>query len=157
MSEVPVQPQLAQHRDECGEQRHQQTRIQEVYGCDDLRRGTIPRWGSGGVFVRDNGPVEAEEDCSEVGFRSFAGIGLEPRLDGDDKGGADCGEQTGLRTWSTLYSDEENAETHENQDGVEIFIVPLHVLVIVRRGLSFVSVVEIELGVIAFDGLEVHP
>jgi hypothetical protein len=67
--------------------------------------------------------IEAEEDCTEVGFGPFVGIWLELRLDVDDEGGADRGEQTGLRTWSTLYSNEGNLETHENQGGVEVLIV----------------------------------
>jgi hypothetical protein len=50
-----------------------------------------------------------EEDCTEVGFRSSAGIWLEARLDVDDEGRADRGEQTGLRVWSTLSSGKRNA------------------------------------------------
>jgi hypothetical protein len=46
----------------------------------------------------------------EVGFRSSAGIWLEARLDVDDEGGADRGDQTGLRVRSTLFSGKRNAE-----------------------------------------------
>ena len=49
------------------------------------------------------------------------------------------------------------AETHENQGGVEILVVLLHVFGIVLRRLSVVHGVEIELGIIALDRLEVHP
>jgi hypothetical protein len=59
--------------------------------------GTIPRWRSRRVFVWNGGSVEAEENRPEVGFRPFGGVWLELRLDVDDEGGADCGEQTGLR------------------------------------------------------------
>ena len=51
----------------------------------------------------------------------------------------------------------EVAETHENQGGVEILVVLLHVFGIVLRRLSVVHGVEIELGIIALDRLEVHP
>ena len=49
------------------------------------------------------------------------------------------------------------AETHENQGGVEVFVVLLHVLRIVLRRLSFVHGVEIKLGVVVLDWLEKHP
>ena len=40
--------------------------------------------------------VESEEDCTEEGGGLLVGIGLEIRMDVDDKGGADCREQAGL-------------------------------------------------------------
>ena len=92
MSEVPAQPLLAQHCDECGQQRHQQTCVQEVRGRDDLCGGTLPRWGSSGVFVGNDGSVEAEKNRSEVGFGPLGGILLEFRLNVDDEGGADSRE-----------------------------------------------------------------
>ena len=106
MPKVPVQPLFAQHRDECGQQRHEKACVQKVQGYDDLLGRTIPGRREGGIFVRSDGWVEAEEDCAEVGLRLFVGIRLEVGLDVDDEGGADGGEQTGLRTWSTLYIDE---------------------------------------------------
>jgi hypothetical protein len=57
-----------------------------------------------GVFVWSNGSVEAEESCAEVGFGPFARIWLELRLDVDNEGGADGGEQTGLITLSMMSS-----------------------------------------------------
>ena len=48
-------------------------------------------------------------------------------------------------------------ETHENQGGVKILVVLLHVLGIILRRLPVVHSVEIELGVIALDRLEIHP
>ena len=58
---------------------------------------------------------------------------------------------------STLYDDRVVAETHENQGGVEIFVVVLHVLGIVLGRLPFVHGVEIDFGVIVLDGLEENP
>ena len=75
----------------------------------------------------------------------------------DGEGGADHGEQTCLGTRSTLCSERGTAETHKNQGGVEILIALLHVFGIVLHRLSFVNGVEIEVGVVVLDGLEVHP
>ena len=50
-----------------------------------------------------------------------------------------------------------STETYENQGGIEILIVFLHVFGIVVRRLSFVHGVEIEFGIIVLDWLEVHP
>ena len=77
-------------------------------------------------------------------------------MDVDDEGGADRGEQTGLRMRSTLYGCKGNSGTHENQGGVEVFIVLLHVFGIVLRRLSFVHGVEIKIGIVVLDRLEVH-
>jgi hypothetical protein len=49
-----------------------------------------------------------------------------------------------------------SAETHENQGGVKVLIAFFHALGIVLRRLSFVRGVEIGLGVIVFDRLEVQ-
>jgi hypothetical protein len=78
-------------------------------------------------------------------------------LDADDECGADRGEQTGLRTWSTLLSDKWNVKTHENQGCVEILVVFLHIFGVIFCRLSFIHGVEIELGVVGLDRLEVHP
>jgi hypothetical protein len=101
--------------------------------------------------------VEGEKDRTEVGFGPFGRIRLEVRLDVDDEGGADCGEQTGLRTRSALSSDKRNTEAHKDQGCVEILVVLLHILGIVFHRLPFVHGVEIELGVVGLDRLEVHP
>jgi len=82
---------------------------------------------------------------------------LELGLDVDDEGGADGREQTSLRTWSTLYSNKRKAETHENQGGVEVLVVFLHVLGVVFHRLSLVHGVEVELGIVVLDGLEIRP
>ena len=57
----------------------------------------------------------------------------------------------------STHNNQKQGGTHENQGGVEIFVVLLHVLGIVFDRLSPVHGVEIELGVIVLDGLEVHP
>jgi hypothetical protein len=95
--QVPVEPLLAQHRDECGEQRDQETRVHESSDGDDLAgRALLGGWNGGG-FVRDGGLVEGEKDCAEEGCRLLVRIGLELRVDVDDEGGTDGGEQTRLR------------------------------------------------------------
>ena len=58
---------------------------------------------------------------------------------------------------NTAESKVKNAETHENQGGIEILVVLLDVLCVVLHSLSFIHRIEIELGVIVLDGLEVDP
>ena len=50
-----------------------------------------------------------------------------------------------------------NTEPHENQGGIEILVVLVQVLGIILHSLSFVHRIEIELGVVILDGLEVDP
>ena len=116
----------------------------------------MPHWRNNRVFASNNGSVEAEEDCTEVGIGPFVGIWLEVGLDVDDESGADCREQAGLGTRSTTCGDNWNVETHENQGDVEIFIVLHYIFGIVLRRLLLVHGVEIEVGVIVLDWLEVH-
>ena len=118
-------------------------------------RGPL-HWRRGGDFVGSNGSVGAQEDCAKVGFGPFGGIWLEVGLDVDNEGGADCREQTGLETRSALYSGGGNARTHENQGGIEVLVVLHHIFGIVLRRLSLVHGVEVELGVVILDRLEVY-
>ena len=48
-------------------------------------------------------------------------------------------------------------KTNENQGGVEILIVSLHILGVVLHRLSFVHCVEIKSGVFVLGWLKVHP
>ena len=50
------------------------------------------------------------------------------------------------------YSDYRYPDTHENQGGIEILVVFLHVFGIIFHRLSFVHGVEIELRVVVLDG-----
>ena len=88
---------LAQHGDECGEHGDCETRIHETGDRENLaRRAFLDRWNDGGL-TGDGGVIEREEDNSEEGRRLFVRVGLEVRMDVDDKGGADSGGQTGLQ------------------------------------------------------------
>ena len=44
----------------------------------------------------------------------------------------------------------------ENEGGIEILVVLSHVLSVILHRLLFVHGVEVELGVLAFNGLEIH-
>ena len=57
---------------------------------------------------------------------------------------------------SVLCSDSRDAETHENQGGVDVLIVLLHVFRIVLRRLSFVHGIEIDSGIVVLDRYEEH-
>jgi len=47
--------------------------------------------------------------------------------------------------------------THENQGGIEIIIILLHIIGVVLHRLSSVHSVKIEAGIVVLDWLEVHP
>ena len=96
MSEVAIEPLFAEHRNERGEQGDQQACIEKVGNVDYFVWGTFPGGRRDGLFARDGGLVESEEDGAKVRNRLVAGIGLEFGLDVDNEGGADCREQTGL-------------------------------------------------------------
>ena len=51
----------------------------------------------------------------------------------------------------------EMATTHEDQGGIEIIIILLHVFAVVLHRLSFIHCVEVNLGVVALDWWEVRP
>jgi len=53
-------------------------------------------WDGGG-FIRDGRLVESEKDRAEEGCGLFIRIGLETRVDVDDEGRTDGGEQTRLQ------------------------------------------------------------
>ena len=57
----------------------------------------------------------------------------------------------------SVQNNQEKGGTHEDQGGVEVLVVLLHVLGIVLDRLSPIHCVEIELGIIVLDRLEVHP
>ena len=94
--EVPVEPLLAQHCDECSEQRDQETCVHQSGDSDDLTRRALGGW-NGGCFVWDGGLVEGEEDCAEEYCGLVIWVGLEARVDINDEGGTDGRGQTRLR------------------------------------------------------------
>ena len=97
MSQVPVEPLFAQHRDERGKQRDQEARVHQSSDSDDLAGGTfLDGWNDGG-FVRDSRLVEGEEDCAEESRGLLVRIWLQSRVDVDDEGGTDGREQTRLQ------------------------------------------------------------
>ena len=76
MSQVPVEPLFAQHRDERGKQRDQEARVHQSSDSDDLAGGTfLNRWNSGSC-VRDNGLIEGEEECAEESCGLLVRVGL---------------------------------------------------------------------------------
>jgi len=88
---------LAQHGNECREQRNHQTCIHQTRDRDRLARRVFLNGRDGRRVTRDGGLVEGEENGAEEGSGLFVRIGLEVGMDIDDKGRADGGEQTGLQ------------------------------------------------------------
>ena len=56
-----------------------------------------------------------------------------------------------------MRNNQRKGGTHEDQGGTKIIVILLHVLSIILDRLSLIHGVEIELGVIFLDGLEIHP
>jgi len=90
--QVPVQPLLPQHGNECGKQGHHKTRVHETGDDDDLARWVLLKGLDSGGLTGDGGLVESEEDLAEEGNGLRIWIGLEVRMDIDDESGADGGE-----------------------------------------------------------------
>ena len=96
MPQVPVQPLLPQHCDERRQQRDQETRIHQARRRDDLAPWAPLNGRDGGGLSGNGGLVESEEDGPQERRGLFVRIGLEIRVDIDDKGRADGREQAGL-------------------------------------------------------------
>ena len=86
VSQVPVEPLLAQHRDECGKKRDHETRVHESSDGGDLAGRALSDGWDAGSFVWDDRLVEGEKDRAEEGQGLLVRIGLEPRVDVDDEG-----------------------------------------------------------------------
>lgn len=104
--EVPVQPLLAQHCGECGQQRPKKPAY---------RRSEVVTILVGGPF-HAGGTAGPSSDNSEICFGVFGGVRPELGLDGDGKGRDCCREQSSLRMWSAPRNDK--WETHKNQGSV---------------------------------------
>jgi len=76
--QVPVEPLLAQHRGECGEQRDQETCVHESSNSYNFAGRVFLGGWDGGGFIWDSGLVEGEEDGTEKSCRLLVWIGLEP-------------------------------------------------------------------------------
>ena len=96
MSQVPVEPLLSQHCNECGQQRDQETCVHQARDRDNIIGWVLLDVRNSWSFTRDCRVIEGEEDGAEEGRRLVVGVGLEFRLDIDDEGRADGREQTGL-------------------------------------------------------------
>ena len=76
MSQVPVQPLLPQHRNECGQKRGQKAHVQEAGGSDDVAGGVLLDGRNNSSFVWDGGVVEGKEDSAKKSCGLSAGIWL---------------------------------------------------------------------------------
>ena len=97
MPQVPVQPLLPQHCDERRQQRDQETCVHQARRDDDLARWAPLNGRNVGGLAGNGGLVESEKDGPEERRGLLVGIGLEIRVDVDDKGRVDSREQAGLR------------------------------------------------------------
>jgi len=96
---VSVQPLLAEHREEGGEERSGETRVEDGLNLDDRARGTGPLWDCGDVTTEGSVVDLVDEDTKESGCLC-AWVLLELGVDLDNECGCHGGEQTSLQTKS---------------------------------------------------------
>ena len=108
-------------------------------GAAPLRKsGSITSWG---IPKRDVG-----DNLEEV-VAQFRKVRLEVVLDVDDESRCDCGEQTRLKKTSTARSRWSYGEyTHEDQRGVQVFVVLLHEVAVILVRFALELVVELDTG-----------
>jgi len=92
---VSVQPLLAEHSEECGEERHGKTSVQQGLDLDDRVRRAGPV-GERRDFIAKSGVVNLVDEDAEESGRFFVWVRLELGVEVDDEGGGDGGEQTSL-------------------------------------------------------------
>ena len=85
ITQVPVEPLLSQHGDECGEQGDQKACVHEVGDCDDLARWVFRSGWNGKGLAWNRRLIESEEDGTEEGRGLLVWVGPELRMDIDDE------------------------------------------------------------------------
>ena len=92
---VSVQPLLAEHRKERGEERDGKGGVQQCLSLNDRAWRARPPWDPRG-FVTKSGVVDLVDEDAEESGGFFVWVRLELGIDLDDEGGSDGGEQTSL-------------------------------------------------------------
>ena len=92
---VSVQPLLAKHRKEGREKCSGETGVKDGLDLDYRARRACPLW-EGGSVVSEGGVVDLVDEDTEESGGLITRVGLELRLDVDDEGRSDGGEQTSL-------------------------------------------------------------
>jgi len=93
---VSVQPLLAEHCEERGEERSREAGIQDGLDLDSCVWGTGPSWWESGNIIAESGAVYLVDQDAEEGGRLFVWVWPDLGVDLDDEGGGHRGEQTGL-------------------------------------------------------------
>ena len=137
---IPVQPLLAEHRQEGGEKRSGETRVQDGLDLNYHMGRASPLW-EGRRVVSEGSVVDLVDEDAEEGGSLVTRVGLELGLDVEDECGGDSGEQTSLRPRQHVYTGV-SYRTHEDEGRVQIFIVLLHELLIVFLGLPAIVLKE---------------
>jgi len=96
---VSVQPLLAKHGEEGGEDRRGEAGVQHRLDLDDPVRRARPLWERGDISTESGVVYLVNQDAEEV-VRLVVGVLLEVGIDLDDECGCHSGEQTGLRSYS---------------------------------------------------------
>ena len=91
---ISVQPLFAEHRKEGGEKCSGETNVEDGLDSDYRTRRACPLQEGGSVVSK--GVVDGVDEDTEESSGLIARVGLELRLDVDDKGRSDGGKQTSL-------------------------------------------------------------
>ena len=139
---IAVQPLLAEHCQEGGEERSGETGEQNGLDLNYRLGGPGPLRKSGRV-VSERRVVNLVDEDSEEGGSLVACVGLQLGVDLDDERGGDSREQTSLMLQFSRRSSNASHGTHEDQGGIQILIIFLQELLIVLLGLFAVFLVEL--------------
>ena len=147
---ITIEPLLPHHGGGSGEEGGGQTRVKDGLDVDNGGIRAIPFRELGVVASRDIPKRDTGRNLEEF-IAKFLVIRFELCLDVNDEGGCDCGEQAGLCSRKTnqrhnLGGCGEN--THEDQRGVQIFVVFLNKVTVVLVGFTFELIIEFVAGVV---------
>ena len=92
---VPVQPLLAEHRKEGGEERDGETRKQDCLYVNQSAWRAVPLWKSGNI-VSECGVIDLIDKDAEEGDSLVARVWLKLRVDLGNKCGGNSGKQSSL-------------------------------------------------------------
>jgi len=131
--QVLVEPLLEEHRHERSHQCRHKTIVHKAGG--DVNPG---RW----IVAEDVGLIESDENIAGGIYWPLVRFGFELRIDVDDEGRTDSGEQTSLGA-REIRDFEMMRGSYENQYDVEVFIARPGALCIVSRRFLLVYRVEV--------------
>ena len=131
---------FAEHRQEGGKERDGESSEEDRLNLNHRTGWAGPLW-EGGNVVSEGGVVRLVDENTKEGGSLVIGIGLELRVELDDKSGGDRREQTSLCPLLAPVG-KTRWKTHENQGCVQVFIMLLEEILVILLGNLAVVLVE---------------